>query len=74
MSTFLCNEDGLDPISYGATVAAAMELFEEGVITTKETGGVELTFGNAEAFVAITEANVQRRRFRRGPRPRLEAA
>ena len=53
---FLCNEDGLDPISFGATVAAAMELFEEGVITTEQTGGIELTFGNAEAFVAITEA------------------
>ncbi len=53
---FLCNEDGMDPITYGATVAAAMEMFEDGVITTKETGGIELTFGNAEAFVAITEA------------------
>jgi len=53
---FLCNEDGFDPISYGATVAAAMEMFEDGVITTKETGGIELTFGNAEAFVAVTEA------------------
>ena len=52
---FLCNEDGMDPISYGATVAAAMELFEDGVIGTKETGGVELKFGDAEAFVAITE-------------------
>jgi aldehyde:ferredoxin oxidoreductase len=53
---FLCNEDGFDPITYGATVAAAMEMFEDGVITTKETGGIELTFGNAEAFVAVTEA------------------
>ena len=52
---FLCNEDGMDPISYGATVAAAMELFEEGVIGTKETGGVELKFGSAEAFVKVTE-------------------
>ena len=52
---FLCNEDGMDPITYGATVAAAMEMFEDGVITTKETGGIELKFGSAEAFVAITE-------------------
>ncbi len=56
---FLCNEDGMDPISFGATVAAAMELFEEGVITTEQTGGVDLTFGNAEAFVAITEQMCQ---------------
>ncbi|TNF89357.1 MAG: aldehyde ferredoxin oxidoreductase family protein [Gammaproteobacteria bacterium] len=52
---FLCNEDGMDPITYGATVAAAMEMFEDGNITTEHTGGIELTFGNAEAFVAITE-------------------
>lgn len=52
---FLCNEDGMDPISYGATVAAAMELFEQGVITTEDTGGIELKFGSAEALVAVTE-------------------
>ena len=56
---FLCNEDGMDPISFGATVAAAMEMFEDGVITTEHTGGVELTFGNAEAFVAIAEQMCQ---------------
>lgn len=52
---FLCNEDGLDPISFGATVAAAMELFEDGVITTADTGGIELKFGSAEALVQIAE-------------------
>ncbi len=52
---FLCNEDGFDPISYGSTLAAAMEMFEAGVITTKDTGGIELKFGSAEAFVAVTE-------------------
>ena len=52
---FLCNEDGMDPITYGATVAAAMEMYEDGVITTQDTGGIELTFGNAAAFVALTE-------------------
>lgn len=52
---FLTNEDGFDPISFGSTVAAAMELFEEGVITTEDTGGIELKFGSAEALVAVTE-------------------
>ena len=52
---FLCNEDGFDPISYGATVAAAMEMFEDGTITTADTGGIELKFGSAKAFVAATE-------------------
>ena len=49
-TNFICNEDGMDPISFGATVAAAMELFEMGAVTTKETGGMELKFGSAEAL------------------------
>jgi len=52
---FICNEDGFDPITFGATVGAAMEMFENGDITTKETGGIELKFGSAEALVAATE-------------------
>ncbi len=49
-TNFICNEDGFDPISFGATVAAAMELFEIGAITQEQTGGVELKFGSAEAL------------------------
>jgi len=52
---FVCNEDGFDPITFGCTVAAAMELFEAGKITLEDTGGIALNFGSAEALVAITE-------------------
>ncbi len=54
-ANFLCNEDGMDPISFGATVAAAMELYEEGVITNEQTGGVEMKFGSAQALTAAAE-------------------
>ncbi len=54
-ANFICNEDGIDPISFGATVAAAMELYQLGAITKKETGGVELKFGSAEALTWATE-------------------
>ena len=54
-ANFLCNEDGMDPISFGATVAAAMELYDMGVITTKETGGLEMKFGSAEALTKAAE-------------------
>ncbi len=54
-ANFLCNEDGYDPISFGSTVAAAMELFETGAITTKETGGMELKFGSAKALAWCAE-------------------
>ena len=52
-ANYVCNEQGLDPISFGATLGAAMELFEEGAIGPEETGGLDLRFGNAEA---LTEA------------------
>jgi len=49
------NEHGMDPISFGVTLAAAMELFELGIITTEHTDGVELNFGNAEALTVMAE-------------------
>jgi len=52
---FLCNEQGMDPISLGVSIAAAMELFEEGVISIDDTDGLELRFGNAEALVKASE-------------------
>ena len=54
-ANFLCNEDGMDPISFGSTVAAAMELFENGRITTEQTDGMELKFGSAEALCWAAE-------------------
>jgi aldehyde:ferredoxin oxidoreductase len=54
-ANFICNEQGFDPISFGATVGAAMELFEDGVITEKETGGIALKFGSAEALTTLAE-------------------
>ncbi len=58
-ASFVCNEQGLDPISLGATISAAMEMFEEGVITTKDTNGIELKFGNAEGLVQMVEATIK---------------
>ena len=54
-ANFICNEDGMDPISFGSTVAAAMELFEIGAITSRETGGMELKFGSAKALAWAAE-------------------
>lgn len=54
-ANFVCNEDGMDPISFGATVAAAMELYEIGAITKEHTDGVDYSFGSAEALVDAAE-------------------
>jgi aldehyde:ferredoxin oxidoreductase len=50
----LCNEDAFDPITFGATVAAAMELYDMGVLT-KEEIGLDAPFGSAQALVALAE-------------------
>jgi aldehyde:ferredoxin oxidoreductase len=53
-SNHLCNEMGMDPISFGSTLACAMELFQAGLITLKDTEGVDLSFGNVDAMVEMT--------------------
>ncbi len=55
-ANFICNEHGIDPISFGSTLAAAMELYEIGAITDEDTGGVALEFGSAEALAKMVEA------------------
>ncbi len=54
-ASFMMNEHGMDPISFGGTLAAAMELYEMGVITKEDTDGIELKFGNAEALTIMAE-------------------
>ena len=49
----LADELGLDSISSGVAVAFAMELFEKGIIGLKETGGLDLKFGNHEAMITL---------------------
>lgn len=58
----LCNEYGLDTIGAGATVAWAMECFENGVFTEAEVG-FPLKFGDAEAMVRATEMLARREGF-----------
>jgi aldehyde:ferredoxin oxidoreductase len=58
----LCNELGLDTISAGVTVAFAMELYEKGLITKKETG-VPLEWGNDESMLEIIKMIANRRGF-----------
>jgi aldehyde:ferredoxin oxidoreductase len=54
-ANMLCNEHGMDPISFGVTVSAAMELYETGAITNEQTDGLKVTFGNAEALCKLVE-------------------
>jgi aldehyde:ferredoxin oxidoreductase len=60
MANDICNRYGLDTISAGSTMAFAIECYENGIITKKDTGGIELTWGNHHALVAMTEKMAKR--------------
>lgn len=50
----LCNEQGMDPITFGATIGAVMELYQMGILT-KEQLGIDAQFGSAQALAHFAE-------------------
>ena len=61
-ANLLCNEEGIDPISFGATVGAVMELYEMGVLTQEQLG-IDAKFGSAQALAFFSEETVNGRGF-----------
>ena len=59
----ICNRYGVDTISAGATMAFAIECYENGVINKEDTDGIEMTWGNHQSIVAMTEKLVRREGF-----------
>ncbi|MDH5687596.1 MAG: aldehyde ferredoxin oxidoreductase family protein [Candidatus Bathyarchaeota archaeon] len=59
----LCNRYSMDTIEAGTTIAMAIECYENGILTKEDTGGIELTWGNSEAIVEITEMIARRKGF-----------
>lgn len=59
----ICNHYGIDTISTGNVIAFAMECYERGIITKQDTDGIELTWGNGQAIVAMVEMVAKREGF-----------
>ena len=59
----VCNRYGLDTISTGSIIAFAIECYENGLITKEDMEGIELTWGNADAIVEMTEKIAKREGF-----------
>lgn len=55
----VCNEYGVDTIACGATIAFAIECFEKGIITTEQTGGLELRYGDADTMLIVLDSIVK---------------
>lgn len=62
-ANYYCNELGLDTISMGATIACAMDMYADGVISAKDTGGIALNFGDAETMVDLVRQTGLRQGF-----------
>ncbi len=56
----LCNKHTMDTVSVGAAISFAMECFEEGILTTEDTGGLKLNFGNAGVIIPLIEMIARR--------------
>jgi aldehyde:ferredoxin oxidoreductase len=50
----------LDTISAGSVLAFAMECYEKGIISKSDTDGIELTWGNGEAMIAMLDKMIRR--------------
>ncbi|HDT14360.1 MAG TPA: aldehyde ferredoxin oxidoreductase [Candidatus Aminicenantes bacterium] len=59
-ANYRANELGLDTMSYGGTLACAMELAERGLIGPEETNGIDLAFGSAEALETLVGLTARR--------------
>jgi len=56
----MCNRAGIDSISTGCAVAFAIECFEKGILTLKDTGGIELGWGKGDSILKLTEMIIAR--------------
>ena len=56
----MLNRAGMDTISAGGTVAFALECYEKGLLTRKDTDGLELSWGNSDAIIALVEKMIRR--------------
>jgi aldehyde:ferredoxin oxidoreductase len=50
---FYCDTYGIDTISCGTSMAFVMECYQKGILTSERTGGLDLTWGNAEAVLEL---------------------
>lgn len=59
----LCDDLGLDTISAGSTIGFAYELYERGLITKQDTGGLELVYGKNDSILELLRQIAYRKGF-----------
>ena len=58
---YLVNKYGLDTLETGSMISWAMELYEKGILTDKDTEGLKLEWGNDEAVLEMVERIAKRK-------------
>ncbi len=56
----MCNRAGIDSIGTGSSVAFAIECFEKGILTLKDTDGLELRWGDGNVVLKLVEKIIKR--------------
>jgi len=59
----LCNVHGVDTISTGSTISLACEMFERGILTPADTGGLEIRYGDTAMAHRLIEMIARREGF-----------
>lgn len=59
----ICNKNGMDTISFGGTVGFVMECFDRGIISVKDTDGMEVRYGDHETVIRLAEMTARREGF-----------
>ena len=54
-ANYMVDQFGIDNLEVGSLISWAMELYELGILTQKETDGLDLRFGNDEAVLEMIE-------------------
>ncbi|MBI3040873.1 MAG: aldehyde ferredoxin oxidoreductase C-terminal domain-containing protein, partial [Chloroflexi bacterium] len=59
----MCDQLGLDTHSTGGTICFAMHCWQEGLLTAKDTDGIDLSWGNADAVLELLPKIAYRQGF-----------
>jgi len=63
MANNICNRAGMDTMTTGSTIAFAIECFEKGYLTEKETGGIKLSWSDPETVLQLLDLIVKNEGF-----------
>jgi aldehyde:ferredoxin oxidoreductase len=59
-ANYLCNEYGMDTISTGNVIAYAIESYQRGFLTKRDTDGVEMRFGDPDLVLSLVDRIAKR--------------